>query len=225
MIQAQLKLVLLSDTHTMHDQVKVPDGDVLIHAGDLTYTGRRDQFEAAIAWLSKLPHKHKLVIAGNHDFGAVEFFQKAFPTLDKSIHYLHETGITIDGIKFWGSPYTPTFGRWAYMADRGEEIKKHWDLIPTDTDVLITHGPLWGILDVSGFPGSTENLGCEELHNAVFDRVLPQVHVFGHIHGSYGRKFKMIPNDVPNILFYNASVVNEDYEVVNSPWEVDIRSK
>lgn len=210
-----MKIVMLSDTHTMHDQVKVPDGDVLIHAGDLTFTGKRSQWESALHWLYSLPHKHKIFIAGNHDFGAAHFCASK-----DNVHYLDNSGCEIDGIKFWGSPITPTFGRWAHMAERGEEIKKYWDMIPDDTDVLITHGPPWGIMDSSELTGG--HVGCEDLHDAVFDRVLPQVHVFGHIHGGYGHKFKMIPNDVPDILFYNASVVNEAYEVVNDPWVVEL---
>jgi Icc-related predicted phosphoesterase len=216
-----MKLVLLSDTHTLHDQVVVPEGDLLIHAGDLTYTGRISQFENVERWLLKQAERFPLgviVIAGNHDFGAREFFRKG--ERGSKFYFLDDSGIEIEGVKFWGSSYTPTFGRWAYMADRGDDIKKHWNLIPDDTDVLITHGPLWGILDSSEVTNGS--VGCEDLHDAVFDRVQPKVHVFGHIHGGYGHKFKIKPNDVADIRFYNASVVNEDYEVVNKPWETEI---
>lgn len=214
-----MKLVLLSDTHTMHREVKVPEGDVLIHAGDLTYTGRISQFEDALAWLAALPHKHKVVIAGNHDFGALEFFKgdrqkDGHLRRDLGIHFLHDTGCSIDGVKFWGSPYTPRFGLWAYMAERGDEIKEHWDLIPDDTNVLVTHGPLCGFLDTAHPDGP--NLGCEDLHEAVFDCVHPKVHVFGHIHGGYG-KF-----DAGDTKLYNASVVNEAYKVVNAPHEITL---
>jgi len=211
-----MRLVLLSDTHTMHDQVVVPDGDVLIHAGDLTFTGKAIQWTAALKWFGGLPHKHKIYIAGNHDFGSDLFCET-----NEHFTYLNNSEVVIDGVKFWGSPITPTFGRWAHMSDR-EVIHEYWDKIPNDTEVLITHGPPWGILDESGLSYNPGHLGDEALHDAVFERVQPKVHVFGHIHGGYGHKFKIRENEIADILFYNASVVNEEYEVVNAPWVVDI---
>jgi len=212
-----MRLVLLSDTHTMHDQVVVPDGDVLIHAGDLTFTGRRDQWIAALAWFGNLPHPHKIYIAGNHDFGSEHFCRSV-----GNIDYLDNSGVSIDGHTFWGSPITPTFGRWAHMSDP-EVIHEYWDKIPNDTEVLITHGPPYGILDESGLVDNPGHLGDEALHDAVSERVQPAIHAFGHIHGGYGYKYPIRgAEDIPDIEFYNCSVVNEEYEVVNAPWVVDI---
>lgn len=209
-----MRLVMLSDTHTMHDQVKVPDGDVIIHAGDLTYAGKRSQWVSALEWLGNLPHKHKIYIAGNHDFASDHFCRSV-----GNIYYLNNSGVTIEGHTFWGSPITPTFGRWAHMCDP-EIIDEYWDMIPANTEVLITHGPPWGMLDESGLPYSRGHLGCETLHDAVFERVRPKIHVFGHIHGGYGRKERSDGESGPE--FYNASVTNEAYEVVNKPWVVDL---
>lgn len=205
-----MRLVLLSDTHTKHNQVVVPDGDILVHAGDFTYTGARHEYEEVIEWLKGLPHEHKVIVAGNHDFGS-----RVLENIAPNIHYLENSGMEIGGIKFWGSPITPVFGRWAHMANRGADIKHYWDTIPTNTDVLITHGPPVGLLDLPS-PFNSFHCGCEELHDAVFDRVKPKIHVFGHIHGGYGyRKYR-------GIDFYNASVVDEAYNVVNKPWIVEI---
>jgi len=90
--------------------------------------------------------------------------------------------VIIEGVKFYGSPWQPRFFDWAFNLDRGEEIKKKWDLIPMDTDVLITHGPPYGILDLTH---EGEKVGCEELMKAVL-RVQPKIHIFGHIHEAYG---------------------------------------
>ena len=201
----------------MHRQLVVPEADILVHAGDVTYTGKRSQYEDFADWFNKQPHRHKCCVAGNHDFNAEEVLR---PLLDESVYFLKDQGIELCGIKFWGSPYTPTFGMWANMADRGEEIRKHWDLIPNDTDVLITHGPPYGILDSSELTNGS--VGCEELEMAV-SRVQPSIHVFGHIHGAYGHKSGAEHSMYTD--FYNASMVNEDYRPVNKPWVVDIQVK
>jgi len=212
-----MKLVLVSDTHEQHGKVKVPDGDVLIHAGDLTYRGSYYPTLEAVSWMKKQPHKHKLFIAGNHDY----YFEKnpeesIRQLIGEGIHYLETSSVTIDGVKFWGCPYTPRFFDWAFNADRGPYIKTHyWDHIPDDTDVLITHGPPRGYLDQAAPHKKSEHLGCDDLLDAVL-RVKPKVHVFGHIHGGYGyARFQ-------ETQFYNASIVDEAYKPVNKPWEVEI---
>ena len=94
--------------------------------------------------------------------------------------------MTIDNITFWGSPYTPEFLNWAFMYPRGTSSKLYWNLIADNLDVLVTHGPPFGILDETA-PGK-EHLGCEELLNAVKEKE-PRVHLFGHIHGGALRRF------------------------------------
>lgn len=209
-----MKLVLISDTHERHNKLIVPDGDVLIHAGDLTYRGDFYAVLEATQWLRSLPHKHKIVIAGNHDFLFENSPQKARDLMD-GIHYLENEAIVIDGVKFYGSPVQPRFFDWAFNVDRGEAIKKYWNKIPDDTDVLITHGPPIQILDQSAPHKNSEHLGCADLLDAVL-RIQPRVHVFGHIHGGYGYHW------FGNTRFYNASVVNEAYHLVNEPFVVEI---
>ena len=148
-----MKLVIISDTHCQ--QIPIPDGDVLIHCGDHTYQGNVPESEPALQWLVDQPHKHKLIIAGNHEVGWENDLRsnhyRSIPHtkprhLDKfpELTYLHETGIEIDGIKFWGSPYQPFFMNWAFNRQRGPQLQAHWAKIPDDTDVLITHGPPYG---------------------------------------------------------------------------------
>lgn len=209
------KLVILSDTHTKHHQVGVPDGDVLIHCGDWSNggTGTTNLF---LDWFSKLPHDRKILISGNHDRVA-EVEPQLFLNRPE-FTYLCDSGVEIDGIKFWGSPYTPTFMNWYFMRERGDALRRHWDLIPSDTDVLITHGPPRNILDLSGYKplGQDENCGCDDLLSAVM-RVKPQLHCFGHVHHSYGTA-KLEHPDGKVTTFVNAAICNERYHPDNHPW-------
>src|SRR5271156_4214435 len=152
------RLVFISDTHNLQDKITIPDGDILIHAGDLTMGGRPAEIAKAGQWLRSLLHPYKIVIAGNHDW----LFQKRpmqakaliseEPTvegrdiLDPSIVYLQDSAVEVMGLKFYGSPWQPFFYDWAFNVTRGQ-LHKYWDLIPSGLDVLITHGPPKGILD------------------------------------------------------------------------------
>ena len=208
-----MRLVLLSDTHTFHDQVVVPYGDVLCHAGDMGLRGNPQEIQPCLDWLNDQPHKHVVAIAGNHDWA----FQKWPQQLKLGrIDYLENSSVNIDGKNFYGSPVQPEFMDWAFNVARGKAIKEYWDMIPDAGlgDVLLTHGPPMGILDQSS-PGKSDHLGCEDLANQVF-RSKPLVHVFGHIHGGYGSR------ENSRIKFFNASQVNEAYKIVNKPWVVDI---
>jgi predicted phosphohydrolase len=130
-----MRLVLISDTHQRHDQLTVPDGDVLVHAGDFSTRGGVEEVARFNAWLGTLKHKHKVVIAGNHDF----LFERE-PTLARSmltnVTYLEDSGVTIEGLRFWGSPWQPRFFDWAFNLERGAPLTEKWNLIPTGVDVL-----------------------------------------------------------------------------------------
>lgn len=207
-----MKFICISDMHTQYEKLTLPKADVLIIAGDIGIDTDNDAIRF-MDWMEKQPFTHKIVVGGNHDGGLLDD-----STVDHVVAagcvYLENEGCEIEGVKIWGSPYSPTFMDWSFMADRGEEIKKHWDKIPDDTDILITHGPPKGILDRAAPWG--EELGCEELKIAV-DRVQPRYHIFGHIHGSYGRWV----SSTGRPKFYNASVCNEAYSVVNKPLEFE----
>lgn len=172
-----MRIVCISDTHGKHRTMTIPDGDVLVHAGDLTPRGHEKDIKDVNDWLGTLPHKHKIMIAGNHDF---EFEKNPINARSwiTNAHYLCDESLIIDGVKFYGSPWQPRYFDWAFNVDRGEPLKVIWDKIPMDTDVLITHGPPHGILDMT-----FEKImaGCEELLLAV-QRIKPKIHIFGHIH-------------------------------------------
>jgi Icc-related predicted phosphoesterase len=201
-----LKFVAISDTHCRHRSLRLPKGDVLLHAGDLSYRSSREEIADFLDWFAKQPFSHKIFIAGNHDF----FFEKEKSSviksmLPESVYYLKDESICINEVKIWGSPYTPFFYRWAFNKKRGDALAKHWSNIPGDTDVLLTHGPVYGILDVVV---NEQHAGDKDLLKRVLE-IKPKVHVCGHIHESYG----MVKRH--NIRFVNACVLNEANELVN----------
>ena len=216
------RIVSLGDTHGSHFGIKVPNGDVLVHCGDFSsHGGMRDSVDF-MNWFGTHPHPHKLFCAGNHDWlperdpGLFQMLMKQAP---KNMHYLQDGGITIKGLKFWMSPYSPRFYNWAFNCDRGEDIKRHWDMIPVDTDVLITHGPPYGICDEvprSGFNNIMKHTGCKDLLDAI-KRIKPKIWLGGHIHYSGGKT--CIDS---NTTYANVSVLNEEYQVVRGPTVFDI---
>jgi Icc-related predicted phosphoesterase len=169
-----VRIVCLSDTHGLHRRLTLPQADILIHSGDFMVHGRStDEIDDFNAWLGSLPHKHKIVIAGNHDLLFEVRPTEARARIINAV-YLEDTGVTLEGLNFWGSPVTPVFGDWAFAADRGAAIRRHWDKIPDDTDVLVTHGPPFGTLDKPDI--LAPHFGCQELTKAVI-RTKPRLHV------------------------------------------------
>ena len=209
-----MKFVVISDTHGQHRSLKLPKGDVIIHAGDISKSGHPVEIEDFLDWFSKLKFKYKIFIAGNHDF----FLEHAHPRvieqmIPTGVIYLNDSGAEINGIKFWGSPITPWFHNWAFNRERGEEIKKHWELIPDDTDVLITHGPPMGILDENS---CSQCVGCMDLLVKV-NQVKPKYHFFGHIHEGYGQDTKV------ETIYLNASVLNDRYQLAHEPMVINFK--
>ena len=207
-----MRLICISDTHARHEAVFIPDGDVLVCAGDFTGHGEKRDVVAFNDWLGKLPHRHKVVIAGNHDFCFEQTPAEARSWLTAAT-YLQDDGVTLDGVTFWGSPWQPRFFDWAFNLDRGALLAKKWAKIPTGVDVLVTHGPPHGILDRTD---RGEPVGCEELLTAVVERVKPKVHVFGHIHEAYGRETR------GPTTFVNASNCDLRYRPRNAAFIVDL---
>lgn len=214
------RIVLLSDTHNCNEQISVPDGDILIHAGDATNRGEQYEVEEFLVWFSRLPHKYKIFVAGNHDwlYETQNRFARIL-TAKFNIEYLQDSSTEIEGLKIYGSPWQPRFFDWAFNLNRGSELAEKWKLIPDDIDVLITHGPPNGILDAVSRGAFVENTGCEELIKrieeiAAFGKL--KIHVFGHIHCGYGEAEKF------GIRFVNASNCDEDYLPTNPPIVVDL---
>ena len=237
-----MRIVCISDTHGLHkimeDLNPLPEGDVLIHAGDCTNVGKPNEVKEFVEWFMNVKgFDTKIFIAGNHDWafenhryphhrGDFEWYYHLMneENLSQSdVTYLEDSGFTIESsefskpIKFWGSPWQPEFYNWAFNLPRlGDELKKYWDMIPNDTDVLITHGPPSEVRDfVNNWRQPTRNVGCELLRFRV-EQVKPMVHVFGHIHEAYGATY------VKDILYVNASTCTERYVPSNKPIVVDL---
>ena len=232
-----MKIVALSDTHGSHDSItSLPDGDILVVAGDITAQGLVREVEQFDEWLGSFSHPQKIVIAGNHDFCFADDRSFQARTAFKNAIYLENESFTYEGVNFYGSPWTPKFGNWAFMARRGDPINKYWRMIPDNTDVLITHGPPKHVLDKvnslrhRSFPknlmeasvGNTDytvvHSGCGDLAKHITDRVKPKVCIFGHIHEGYGS------TEYANggIRYYNVSRMNRDYEPVNEPQVIEL---
>lgn len=211
-----MKIDCISDLHG--HLPRLYGGDLLIVAGDLTARDSNAEHLDFLVWLSHLQEKGKykkiVYIAGNHD-GTLEEHGNMLTNRDHNIEYLCDSGTEFEGLKIWGSPWTPTFGNWHFMKDRGAPIKEKWDLIPQDTDILVTHGPPWGIQDKV----ERGNVGCEELLKAI-KRVKPKINVFGHIHEDYGST--IFDTGEQEVLCINCSIMNEEYEPVNPPTTVNI---
>jgi len=207
-----VRIVAISDTHAQHRAIPdVPAGDVLVHAGDMTSVGKPEHVKEFNAWLGDLPHAHKVVIAGNHDFPFERAPASVEPLLTNCV-YLRDSSVVIEGVTFYGSPWQPAFMDWAFNLERGDALRAKWDLIPEGTDVLITHGPPAGHGDMTT---RGIGVGCADLMNAVL-RVRPKIHIFGHIHEGAGL------TEAGGTTFINASSVTERYEPVNSAIVVDL---
>lgn len=210
-----MRIACLSDTHMSHENVQQVPADVVVYAGDSCGWGSRKELAVFCEWFATYPAKHKVMIAGNHDW----CFEK-HPTIapmivrEFGIVYLQDEGVEIDGLLFYGSPWQPWFHDWAFNLPRdGWELRKMWEAIPTETDVLVTHGPPFGILDKSSWrhsksPDSAHG-GCKILRTEIVTRIKPKLHVFGHIHEGYGSL------EMGDTTFVNASVLDETYENCN----------
>jgi predicted phosphohydrolase len=178
-----MRIVAVADTHTFQDDLgAIPDGDVFVHAGDLCRGGRLEELTLVARWLQALPHRHKIVVAGNHDWCFIRNREDAVELLGNTVSYLQDSGTIIDGVRFWGSPWQPAFNNWAFNLPRGVALAEKWALIPAGADVLITHGPPAGIGD--RFEDAVRG-GCADLLVAV-QRIQPLLHMFGHIHPDGG---------------------------------------
>jgi len=206
-----MKITCLSDTHGRHEEVLVPeDTDLLLFAGDAGTWGTEKEMYAFNNWLGKQPG-HKIVIAGNHDRC---FEGLRGESLFTNATYLQDTFTGFDGLKIYGSPWQPEFCNWAFNLPRdGEELKRKWDNITNDVDVLITHGPPQGTLDQFE---CREYVGDRLLRNRIAALPNLKLHVFGHIHSAYGHVYR---NGVHSV---NACICNEAYYPANQPITLEL---
>jgi Icc-related predicted phosphoesterase len=209
----------------------LPEGDLLIHSGDLTGLGRRDEVEEVFQWFKEIApyYTHGIVfIAGNHDKSfdpkynyldnqrkKPDWIEEKLATLPSNVRYLENNGLTIEGLKIWGSPVSPWFygDRWAFNKHRGEEINNVWNTIPNDTDVIITHGPPARIGDF--IPSSREYVGCSDLLHRI-QVIQPKLVCFGHIHEGYGL------HKIDETTFVNASICDANYDPTNKPVKIEL---
>ncbi|WP_028486830.1 metallophosphoesterase family protein [Thiomicrorhabdus chilensis] len=240
-----MKIVHLSDTHGWHKDSKCEEWleeiakehqpQVVIHSGDfMRHSMSSRDLNDFLDWFEELPFEHKILVPGNHDRFCEQFETDKdfrYMVIPDEVHLLINESIEINGVKFWGSPYTPEFHNWGFQLDKGEELE-HWNKIPVDADVLITHGPAKFILDdkyaefsigrkrrkeSSEFYESA--LGCPFLAERIKELNKLQAHLFGHIHGGYGR------DDSHGYVALNSSLMNEDYSLKNQPQVVSVKSK
>ena len=226
------RITVLSDTHTRHGLIPMedlPGGDLLIHAGDIMNSGyNKNDIHDFLYWYRSIPgYDAKVFIAGNHDRMFQNHPEDVEGWLNKflDIDYLQDEELVIygdgyegnspeDNIRIYGLPHTPEFYNWAFNVPRNShKMQEITNKIPQNTDILVTHGPPYGILDTIS-PRSYESLGCEVLRDRV-KQIRPKIHVFGHIHGGRGIKYE------EGTLFINASVLSEQYEHINKPITLD----
>lgn len=197
-----MRILHLSDTHNLHRHLKnLPEADVIVHSGDFTMTGAMDEIIDFLNWFCDLPCAHKIFIAGNHD---MSLYNATISGLDDNCHYLCNSGVEIDGIRFYGIPL--------FMEDAmNDRVVKNIKSVPEDTDVLITHQPPYGILDWS----DNYHYGSKTLLQRV-EEINPQLHLFGHIHNAHGILRRQ------RTTFSNAALLGDDYELDASPIILDI---
>jgi Icc-related predicted phosphoesterase len=227
---------------------KLPGGDILIHSGDVTSIGRKSEVERFIKWFNGIDnYTHKIFIAGNHDLtfdrevlyrdkaayfdvhanwtdevadGKPDWLKDILDIeLNPNVYYLENNFIEVDQIKIWGSPISPTFGYgWAFNKDRGHDINEVWNTIPMDTDIVITHSPIYGYCDRAS--NTNQNVGCADLYHRLHE-VKPHLHFAGHIHEAYGWGTIPYKDEWGDIYTFNGCSCNLRYEVFNEPITFD----
>jgi Icc-related predicted phosphoesterase len=219
-----MKITLISDTHTRHHEITndLPGGDLLIHSGDLMNSGRNiEDIKSFCKWFDSLDqYTHKVFIAGNHDRMFQEDPERAMEIVNsyKNITYLQDSWVEVgddnEMVKIYGSPWQPWFYDWAFNLQRNSiGLAAKWEAIPEDTDIVVTHGPAYGMVDtVAG--RQYDNLGCELLRERL-DLIQPKIHTCGHIHTGYGHTLN------EGTHYFNASVLDERYEYTQNPKTFD----
>ena len=211
-----MRIVCISDTHGLHDRIKVPHGDVLIHAGDACNTGKLTDFQNFSVWFLSQPHRYKIFVPGNHDrICELEplLCKRMLEHANGGVFYLSDSMVTFSGLRVYGTPWQPEFCNWAFNLTEAALYDK-FAAIPSNLDILISHGPPHGVGDRTDYSKKTiEHLGSKSLRDRLKSLANPpRFHVFGHIHGGYG-----IHATSGTTVSINAAVCNERYEAVNAP--------
>ena len=221
-----MKICCISDSHGRHNEIdfsEFQDCSVLVHAGDWTKTTRNQDLENIqfLEWMESLDFEHKILICGNHELLVEknpELFQRCLENIAPSVTYLMNESVVIDGIKFYGSPYSNEFCGWAFM-EYDHDLQTIWNAIDLDTDVLVTHGPAYKSHDLVNndwSPMRDPNVGSKSLRER--KTMLPQLkaHVSGHIHEAYGT------SETHGCTNVCASICDENYRAMNPPIKLEI---
>jgi len=228
----QVKIAMMADSHTYHNQVVVPECDILIHAGDFSFKGSQTESKDFLKWFNAQHQAtEKVYIPGNHEYNwdynkhldrskpiwLVELIEEY-----SNLHYLEHQSVTLFGLNIFGSPYTPEFfpEYWGFNRKRSEEIKAEWAKIPDNTDILVCHGAAKGFLDWTDerpqdwlYPGG--HAGCEDLMNRIYQLDQLKLFVCGHLHNNTG--LVDVPTRYGSIKYCNAAVVDNQYKVKHQP--------
>lgn len=215
MYKSELKIVAISDTHSRHNEIEIPECDILIHSGDFVFSHNRvemieeDATKRFCEWFrSQDQAGRKIAVAGNHDFVCEKHEEKVRDWLGSNVDYLVDEGIQIEGWNIWGTPWQPNFHNWAFNVENDYHMMSKLEMIPTETDILVTHHPPYGILDRSSWG---QICGCPLTLSHIQKTLNIKLHIFGHIHPGYG----ILEQD--GVIFCNATIVNEKYKVTNEP--------
>jgi Icc-related predicted phosphoesterase len=206
-----MNIVCISDTHDQHEKLNdiLPEGDMIIHAGDISLRGNLAEIQDFVNWFSNLPYRYKIFIAGNHDFALEK--NASLVEIPQNVTYLNNQQVTIEDITIWGSPVTPPFYNWAFMWPL-EKRRQLYKKIPDNCDIIISHGPVFGTLDKVKMG---QNVGCPLLKARV-EEIKPKLFICGHIHEAYGSTTK------DSTTYINASIMSVRYEPVNLPIKIAI---
>jgi Icc-related predicted phosphoesterase len=212
-----MKILHLSDTHGHHRELgALPQADVVVHSGDITFHGSYDEVEDFVDWFSQLPFSYKMFIAGNHDFAlagekgsGVDVCEKINALLPERTYYLCHSGVTICGLRFYGVPmFRATIDDTSY--------EKYYSAIPYNTDVLVTHQPPMGILDGGEYQGKPYHYGNALLLDRV-KSVSPKLHLFGHDHNVFGHTM------LDGICFSNGALTGHGCELIRTPEVIELK--
>ena len=216
-----MKLAIISDVHGRWSKLDIPEVDILISCGDYSFTGEKHMVKDFHAWMNKQETGYFISVQGNHEKWVQKNFSEAKEIAEKAcpgVHFIDHGAVEIEGLKIFGSAWTPWFHDWAWNAYRGPEIKRYWDMIPDNTQVLATHGPPAGILDVVHYADGTpkERVGCQDLMNRIGELPDLKLHCFGHIHSSHGEQY------FNGVKYVNASICDESYYPSNPVTIIEI---
>jgi len=205
-----MKIIFISDTHNHHKELSIPNGDIVIHSGDVSGIGKINEIASFLSWFSDLPHPYKIFTPGNHDWGFQLDNALVKSIIPKNVIYLENNSVNVCNLNIYGTPVQPIFCNWAFNKS-SEELKKYWAMVPENIDILVTHCPPYGILDNC----FEENVGCKLLAKEL-KRIKPKIHAFGHIHEQHG----IIEKN--GTKFINASNLNDNYVVSYEPIVIEI---